>query len=200
MTKLFTKLSIVSAALETVRQVRQADPGKGPGGELRHAVLLPGWVALGGEAAGSRAELIRTGSPDILCSVLPTHLRSNKSLPVVFKVWWFVSKCFIILSGVKVVLLSDIEDPGDWWAWPPETTRTTGRAGGGGRGQVRWPQVGRQIGAREELQSDRHPAPQTRPSRVLFLDAMTSLHISMFNCQAMVQVRVQALLQTDPQV
>ena len=32
------------------------------------------------------AELIRTGSPDILCSVLPTHWRSNKSLPVVFKV------------------------------------------------------------------------------------------------------------------
>ena len=32
------------------------------------------------------AELIRTGAPDILCSVLPTHWRSNKSLPVVFKV------------------------------------------------------------------------------------------------------------------
>jgi len=40
------------------------------------------------------AELIKTGSPDILCSVLPTHWRSNKSLPVVF----------------KVVCLSDIED------------------------------------------------------------------------------------------
>ena len=33
------------------------------------------------------AELIRTGAPDILCSVLPTHWRSNKSLPVVFKVF-----------------------------------------------------------------------------------------------------------------
>ena len=40
------------------------------------------------------AELIRTGSPDILCSLLPTHWRSNKSLPVIF----------------KVVCLSDIED------------------------------------------------------------------------------------------
>ena len=34
------------------------------------------------------AELIRTGAPDILCSVLPTHWRSNKSLPVVFKVFF----------------------------------------------------------------------------------------------------------------
>ena len=31
-------------------------------------------------------ELIKTGSPDILCSVLPSHWRSNKSLPVIFKV------------------------------------------------------------------------------------------------------------------
>ena len=40
------------------------------------------------------AELIRTSAPDILCSVLPTHWRSNKSLPVVF----------------KVVCLSEVED------------------------------------------------------------------------------------------
>ena len=32
------------------------------------------------------AQLIKTGAPDILCSVLPTHWRSNKSLPVMFKV------------------------------------------------------------------------------------------------------------------
>ncbi|CAG9857304.1 unnamed protein product [Phyllotreta striolata] len=31
-------------------------------------------------------ELVQTGSPAILCSVLPTHWRSNKSLPVAFKV------------------------------------------------------------------------------------------------------------------
>ncbi|KAJ8934622.1 hypothetical protein NQ314_013256 [Rhamnusium bicolor] len=31
-------------------------------------------------------ELVQTGSPAILCSVLPTHWRSNKSLPIAFKV------------------------------------------------------------------------------------------------------------------
>ncbi|KAF4525738.1 hypothetical protein B566_EDAN001998 [Ephemera danica] len=31
-------------------------------------------------------ELMATGSPGFLCSVLPTHWRSNKSLPVAFKV------------------------------------------------------------------------------------------------------------------
>lgn len=31
-------------------------------------------------------ELIRTGSPHIVCSTLPNHWRSNKTLPVAFKV------------------------------------------------------------------------------------------------------------------
>jgi runt-related transcription factor len=31
-------------------------------------------------------ELTRTGSPHIVCTVLPTHWRSNKTLPVAFKV------------------------------------------------------------------------------------------------------------------
>lgn len=31
-------------------------------------------------------ELVRTGSPYILCSALPSHWRSNKTLPVAFKV------------------------------------------------------------------------------------------------------------------
>lgn len=31
-------------------------------------------------------ELVQTGSPAILCSILPTHWRSNKSLPMAFKV------------------------------------------------------------------------------------------------------------------
>ena len=34
----------------------------------------------------SGGDLIRTGSPNLLCSALPTHWRSNKSLPVAFKV------------------------------------------------------------------------------------------------------------------
>ena len=39
-------------------------------------------------------ELVRTGSPNLLCTVLPTHWRSNKTLPVAF----------------KVVALSDVND------------------------------------------------------------------------------------------
>ncbi len=31
-------------------------------------------------------ELVRTGSPNFVCSVLPVHWRSNKTLPVAFKV------------------------------------------------------------------------------------------------------------------
>lgn len=31
-------------------------------------------------------ELVQTGSPNLLCSALPAHWRSNKSLPVAFKV------------------------------------------------------------------------------------------------------------------
>ncbi|KAL1487288.1 hypothetical protein MTO96_008072, partial [Rhipicephalus appendiculatus] len=31
-------------------------------------------------------ELMRTGSPNMVCSVLPSHWRSNKTLPVAFKV------------------------------------------------------------------------------------------------------------------
>ena len=31
-------------------------------------------------------ELVRTGAPNLLCSALPTHWRSNKSLPLAFKV------------------------------------------------------------------------------------------------------------------
>lgn len=31
-------------------------------------------------------ELMRTGSPSIICSPLPTHWRSNKTLPISFKV------------------------------------------------------------------------------------------------------------------
>ncbi|KAG7240221.1 hypothetical protein INR49_027032 [Caranx melampygus] len=33
------------------------------------------------------AELVRTDSPNFLCSVLPSHWRCNKTLPVAFK-WW----------------------------------------------------------------------------------------------------------------
>jgi len=56
---------------------------------------------LAGERALERAilddrhqgELVRTGSPNVVCSALPNHWRSNKSLPVTFRV--------VALSDVK---------------------------------------------------------------------------------------------------
>ncbi|KAK2711231.1 runt-related transcription factor 1-like isoform X2 [Artemia franciscana] len=36
--------------------------------------------------AGNANDLVRTGSPAILCSALPTHWRSNKTLPTAFRV------------------------------------------------------------------------------------------------------------------
>ena len=41
------------------------------------------------EFLGDQGELVQTGSPCILCSPLPNHWRSNKSLPVAFKVFSF---------------------------------------------------------------------------------------------------------------
>ena len=38
-------------------------------------------------------ELVRTGCPNVVCSALPTHWRSNKTLPVPFKV--------VVLGEVK---------------------------------------------------------------------------------------------------
>ena len=48
---------------------------------------------------GENGDLIQTGSPCILCSPLPSHWRSNKSLPAAFKVFTF-----------QVIIYSDIID------------------------------------------------------------------------------------------
>lgn len=37
-------------------------------------------------------ELVKTDSPNFLCSVLPTHWRCNKTLPIAFKVCGFTHK------------------------------------------------------------------------------------------------------------
>ncbi|XP_069188019.1 protein lozenge [Procambarus clarkii] len=49
-------------------------------GERAWAELMGG---MGGEPAG---DLIRTGAPNVVCSVLPAHWRSNKTLPSAFRV------------------------------------------------------------------------------------------------------------------
>ncbi|KAK3923189.1 Runt-related transcription factor 1 [Frankliniella fusca] len=41
---------------------------------------------LDGLLAEHPGELVRTGSPHVVCTVLPTHWRSNKTLPNAFKV------------------------------------------------------------------------------------------------------------------
>ncbi|XP_064487564.1 runt-related transcription factor 1-like isoform X2 [Ornithodoros turicata] len=49
-------------------------------------MMLPGERALAQVLAEHPGELMRTGSPNVLCSVLPTHWRSNKTLPMSFRV------------------------------------------------------------------------------------------------------------------
>lgn len=64
--------------------LKMADPAgggrkpvlKGPGGERTLPEAL----------ADFPGELVRTESPNFVCSVLPSHWRCNKSLPVAFKV------------------------------------------------------------------------------------------------------------------
>ena len=48
--------------------------------------LFPGERLLNEVMNEHPGELMRTGSPNIICSALPTHWRSNKTLPVAFKV------------------------------------------------------------------------------------------------------------------
>ncbi|XP_045119987.1 protein lozenge-like isoform X2 [Portunus trituberculatus] len=52
-------------------------------GDMATEVGGMGGMSGGGEHPG---ELIKTGAPNILCTALPTHWRSNKSLPMSFKV------------------------------------------------------------------------------------------------------------------
>ncbi|CAG2103854.1 unnamed protein product [Medioppia subpectinata] len=49
-------------------------------------MLFPGERLLNEVMSEHPGELMRTGSPNIICSALPTHWRSNKTLPVAFKV------------------------------------------------------------------------------------------------------------------
>ncbi|KAK2185537.1 hypothetical protein NP493_231g02023 [Ridgeia piscesae] len=59
--------------------------GASPFTESPHMDILTGERTLGAVLNEYPGELIRTGSPNFVCSVLPTHWRSNKTLPVAFK-------------------------------------------------------------------------------------------------------------------
>ncbi|XP_045451501.1 protein lozenge-like [Melitaea cinxia] len=59
------------------------------------AELEPWWLqSIIDETLGEHPDLVRTGSPDYMCSMLPQHWRSNKTLP----------------GGFKVVALGDVLD------------------------------------------------------------------------------------------
>lgn len=56
--------------------------------------------------ADHAGELVRTDSPNFLCSVLPSHWRCNKTLPVAFKVSSLslsLSRLWLSLSKVSVI-------------------------------------------------------------------------------------------------
>lgn len=58
-------------------------------GTLGSAMGLGGGMSVNAGSGGGAeppGELVKTGSPNILCTALPSHWRSNKSLPVSFKV------------------------------------------------------------------------------------------------------------------
>ena len=56
--------------------------------------VLPGERSLGSVSSDHNEPLVRTGSPNFVCTALPPHWRSNKTLP----------------GGFKVVALGDIKD------------------------------------------------------------------------------------------
>lgn len=49
-------------------------------------MLFPAERLLNDVMSEHPGELMRTGSPSIICTPLPTHWRSNKTLPIAFKV------------------------------------------------------------------------------------------------------------------
>ncbi|KAH9381072.1 hypothetical protein HPB48_016681 [Haemaphysalis longicornis] len=78
-----------SMHLPAADQAKQ-QPHEGPSTQHRRRrmseLVLPGERALTQVLAEHPGELMRTGSPNLVCSVLPSHWRSNKTLPVAFKV------------------------------------------------------------------------------------------------------------------
>ncbi|UYV68036.1 RUNX1, partial [Cordylochernes scorpioides] len=60
------------------------DPGKF--GDANGGLYLPAERSLADVLSEHADDFVRTGSPNIVCSKLPNHWRSNKTLPVAFKV------------------------------------------------------------------------------------------------------------------
>ena len=67
---------------------RSSSPAKGESMSdilVGEQALMGALFGNGPEQAGG-ADLVRTGSPNFLCSALPAHWRSNKTLPTTFRV------------------------------------------------------------------------------------------------------------------
>ncbi|XP_063594311.1 runt-related transcription factor 3-like [Penaeus indicus] len=60
--------------------------GGGGAGERAWAELMGSMGGGGGGGGDPPGDLIRTGAPNVVCSVLPPHWRSNKTLPSAFRV------------------------------------------------------------------------------------------------------------------
>ncbi|XP_064614352.1 runt-related transcription factor 1-like isoform X2 [Liolophura sinensis] len=64
--------------------------------------LVAGERSLSSVLSDHPGELVRTGSPNFVCSVLPSHWRSNKTLPVSFK----VVSLGEVKDGTKVTIMA----------------------------------------------------------------------------------------------
>lgn len=54
--------------------------------------------------ADHAGELVRTDSPNFLCSVLPSHWRCNKTLPVAFKARHMPSNLLMIIYNIFILM------------------------------------------------------------------------------------------------
>lgn len=125
----------------TLSPGKMTEPLPLPGAE--HSGALPGKLRSADRSmvevlADHPGELVRTDSPNFLCSVLPTHWRCNKTLPIAFK-----------------VRLPAPENRASWGRG-----RREGQ-GGGGRGRMR----ARQLGEHRASTPGLGPAPGPTPGR-----------------------------------
>ena len=68
--------------------------------------IWTGERTLGAVLSQHPGELVRTGSPNFVCSVLPGHWRTNKTLPVAFKVVALGE----VTDGTKVTLAAGSDE------------------------------------------------------------------------------------------
>lgn len=75
--------------------IQRSSPGSiGSGVSNQYGDLSSAYAHLTAALRQYHGELVETGSPAVLCTALPSHWRSNKSLPAAF----------------KVVVLDDVQD------------------------------------------------------------------------------------------